>query len=603
MPTIPFQAEPTVQPERAPTPYRHVEVPEAAFGGLTARAKELLGRNIEGAGNVGADIAIRFRQQQNETDTDAENVSYGNDRRNLLFGEGGFYTKKGKDAIDALPATEKAIEELRTSHRQNLKNPQAQRMFDVMSRRSTELDLRSMSLHAATENQNYRVGVAEASIKNAIDESTHYWNDPTRFARSLGEIAVQAENRARILGHTDPQQIQADVGHYTGHAWVERIKSAMGENPLLAKAMYEANKDQIHDIAEKVALEHQLKSAAMPEEAKLIARRIIKGPAQAPAEGGTVKTGGQGAAAAPGAPLAARDTKAQLANWIPSAEREAERVYPGNETFRDLVVQQVKGYVNTITTIQTALERQAHATVMNAAITPTAGGQKPLTPEELLSSPQVRQAWALLSPEAQRGFVSANGVLAQNAKEARGELVRSNPKLVNELGRRIYLPDGDPQKITSPTQLTEYRGEGLNHTDFEALRKEIAEANTPEGNTFLKQVNGFKQTARRMLLGASSGVMHPDYAEEAAVRFARDLDDKIKAERTRPGGDPQELFNPASKNYVLDINRVAAFMPSEAEIRAGKKKAPPPGPGPGGEAPKRLPGETPAAYLKRIGKD
>jgi hypothetical protein len=327
-----------------------------------------VGAKIEKAGDTTADIAIAFQRQQNETDVDAANVKYDNTRRQMLFGEGGFYTKKGKDAYDARVPTETAIEDLRNETRKALANPEQQRMFDIMSRRSTQMDLRSMSMHAAQENHAYRVGVSEASIKNAQDDAAAYWNDPHRFARALGDITVHAENRARMLGHTDPEQIKAEVGHYTSQAWVGRIKQAMGENPILAKALFEANKDQVTDAKDKIALEHELKVVAMPEEAKQLARRVIEGRA-APTEG-TVRVGGQGE---PGttqegaAPTTPRDTKAQLASWLPTAEREAERLYPGNQTFKDLVVAQVKGHVNTIAAMQDALSRQAHSTVMAAA--------------------------------------------------------------------------------------------------------------------------------------------------------------------------------------------------------------------------------------------
>jgi hypothetical protein len=221
-----------------------------------------------------------------------------------------------------------------------------------------------------------------------------------------------------------------------------------------------------------------------------------------------------------------------------------------------------------------------------------------MTVDELLATPDTRRAWALLSPEAQHGFVSGE---RRPRPEREGGARRARalePEARERPRRRMYLPEGDPQRISSPTQLTEYRGKGLNHTDYESLRKELAEANTPEGNPFLKQVNGVKQTARRMLLGSNRGILHPDAAEEAAHRFGEDLDRKL-AEARKAGRDPQELFNSSAKDYVLDLNRVGSFMPTEADIRAGRRPKPP---APAGGAAKRLPGETPQQYLDRIGK-
>ena len=118
--------------------------------------------------------------------------------------------------------------------------------------------------------------------------------------------------------------------------------------------------------------------------------------------------------------------------------------------------------------------------------------------------------------------------------------------------------------------LVQYYAHGLNYTDGERLKKEVIEANTPEGNPFLKQVNAVKSTATKMLTQSlrPTVIAHPDVADEASYRFGIWLDDQIKAERAKPNGDVQSLFRPGSPNYVLDPNRVAGFMPSESEIKA-----------------------------------
>ena len=187
----------------------------------------------------------------------------------------------------------------------------------------------------------------------------------------------------------------------------------------------------------------------------------------------------------------------------------------------------------------------------------------------------VQATIAKLSPQNMQGIQAQ---FERNARAANGEYTASDPKLVNDLTQRLYLPDGDPKKITNPGQLTEYMGKGLNYTDQQRLMKQITEANSPEGSPFLKQAAMVKDTGRKMLVGSLAAMnpvamAHPDIADEAAYRFSIDVDNKIAAMRAAKQ-DPHSLFVPGSKDYVLDPNRVASFMPTEGQIAARKAQAP-----------------------------
>lgn len=574
MPQIPFQDSPTVAPSGPPGVFQNSPASPSLLGGSQASALQNVGSSLLKLGDVQAENAIRLQRIKNETDVDNANTQYDSMRRDVLFGDNGFYTKHGKDAYDAMTPTAQTMEDMRQEVKSSLQSPEAQRMFDIYSRRSTEIDMRSMSMHAATEYKSYQVGTAEASIKNSQAEAYSYYNDPYRFSLALGNIKMQAENRARLLGRTDPEQIQADVSHYVGQTWVARIEGTMQHDPILADQMYRANADQIGDVAAKVQLEHNLKSAVLPVEAKNLADSIISG--RPNAEPNTTPAGGTGDVApttpqqAATSPVNPVDTRASLGQWVVTAAEEAEKLHPNDPVFRDMVLTQVKGYVNTIVAAQEGTARQVHS-ALTAIASGASGGPKPVTLDELFRVPQARQAWSMMDGSSQRGILA---ILDHNAREASGELSRGNQGLFNELQRRIYLGDGDPNRIASPTQITQFYangnwGAGLNFTQGERLRKELAEASTPEGNPFLKKVNEVKTSARKMLTGSLSSVAlgHPELAEEAAYRFGMDLDAKIKAARAK-GIDPQELFVPGSKDYVLDPARVSAFLPTEAQVKA-----------------------------------
>jgi hypothetical protein len=240
-----------------------------------------------------------------------------------------------------------------------------------------------------------------------------------------------------------------------------------------------------------------------------------------------------------------------------------------NRIPRPAVLAQVKGYVNTIVAAQEGVARQAHASLMVAAMGQQ-GGPKPMTLDDLLKTPGARDAWSLTDAPSQRGIL---GLLEHNAKEARGEFARSNPAVVQSLFNAIHLPEGDPKQIRSASQLAPYFAQGLNRSDYDWLRKEIDENRKPEGNLFLRDVRTAETTARRMLMGKANMLMQPDIGEEASHRFTIDLRQRIEKARAE-GKDPRALLTPGTPEYILKPEHVASFMPnSKATITAAAKSA------------------------------
>ncbi len=290
------------------------------------------------------------------------------------------------------------------------------------------------------------------------------------------------------------------------------------------------------------------------------------------------------------APLSAAQLDGKEADVISSAQAYAESRRPGDAVYRDQVVNDAHALWARDVQALRGRDYANFSQVLDASLKTGATSLSDLPLD-------VQQTASQLPPQYVEGM---NAQFDRNLRQANGEYTKSDPRLVNDLTRRIYLPDGDPQRIVNPGQLFDYMGKGLNYADQQRLAKEIQTANTPEGNPFMKQADGVKEYARKMLTTSMSSmaVQHPEMAEEAAYRFGADLDAKVKAMRAAHQ-DPQQLFTPGNPNYMLEPSRVLSFMPSEADVIAAGARATaaaPPAP-----VPKRLPGETPADYLKRTG--
>lgn len=255
MPQIPFDPLPTVAPAGAPGVFEHVDTNPEMFGASVAQATRNLGGATEGFASTIHEAAIKQMREYNETAVDQSNTTYESGARDIA---GNFRTLRGEDALNARPDTLAQIEQLRQQVRGNLASPEQQRMFDIMSRRSQRAYLDEVTSHALTEGKVWQGDVATGAIANKVNESATYWNDTPRFAQALGDIQVQAGKLAQLKG-IDPA---SDAGktlitHYTSEAWQARIRSVMATDPDTARALFDANADQL-DAAHRATLDAQI---------------------------------------------------------------------------------------------------------------------------------------------------------------------------------------------------------------------------------------------------------------------------------------------------------------------------------------------------------
>jgi len=295
------------------------------------------------------------------------------------------------------------------------------------------------------------------------------------------------------------------------------------------------------------------------------------------------------------APTSSRDTRAQLTNWIPQAEKMADALHPNDPVFRDLVVSQVKGYVNTIVLAQEGAQRQAHGVLLKGA-SGVEGGAKPISLDELLTNDERKNAWQITDPSSQRGILA---LLDHNARAALGVPMRVDGKVVEDLVRRIGLPNDDPNKIRNEAQLTPYLNHGLDKSHLEWLEKRVTDLRTPEGqrlssvrDSFFKAVKGQFDKSTMVKLDEKGG--------EDFLKFQQYVTAQENAARNA-GKDPYEIYNTASPDYVgKKIPIFQRTMEQQLRDMADSLKRNQPAPLPPEQ--QRRAGETPDQYLARMGQ-
>ena len=490
-------------------------------------------------GHEFSQLAVKLQTMMDETEADAANTAYDNQRREVLFGQTGFYNQKGRNALDAMQPTTDAIEKLRTQNRSGLTTPEQKRMYDYMSRRSTQSDLRSMSLHAVQEGNRYALNTNNAALVNEVNNSGAYRNDSERFGESLGKIAVLVEQGARLRGETDQESIRVGITHWQSDAWIARIKGVAESDPVAAQQILKENAESI-SLPQRIVLESQLKREVMPVQAKRIVDAILPD---------TVR---------------AKDTWALYGDLRKQVEEQAGKLYQNDPVFKDLADRELKAKLGNMALAQKAVQNQALQSGLAVVHGLTPDGKpvpKPLSLSQAMADPRFRGAYDVLDTDGQaaleRGIdMNLNRVEAQERRaeaaerrrERRERMPVDNARMV-ELARRIDLPWGTPGKIYDVSEIIQ-KDYGVT-VDEPGLRflSALLKENQDRGADSMKAVrNGalasFKPQFTKDMMG-----MPDQFGAERFNTFhqwAIDQEEKLK----REGKDPRQIYNADSPDYI-----------------------------------------------------
>lgn len=542
MPTIPFAPLPDVASTGAPGVFQRADAEPGMFGGFSAQGMQRVGQALEQGADAASQNAIRFQSLKNETMAKDADRQLMNTLDGLAYNpQSGYFTKLGRDAVEGYDGAAQQANEAFQAARDALPNDEAKRMFDNSAMRNLSYTLGAMSRHAAQQNKLWQVDAADGRIATYQQTAANYANDGQRFKQALATIRSEVVSKGELLGWS-PEQVSAEATAQESKARVGRIQRMLVTDPMAAETLYREDAPYIEPAARPV-LERELRAGIYPVEAKRIAD-------------GIVKAGGS-----------AIDVRANLVGWQREAEEQADKTHPNDPVFRDLVVQQVKGYVNTISIAQEAVQRQAGQRLMAAAM--GSGGQKPLTVDELLASPDARQAWTIADPQAQRGILA---LLDHNAREAQGIPVRTDPHLFEGLFQRVHLPDGDPNKISRPEQIAPYFANGLSRTDYDWLKREIDQNQTPDGQRLSTTRESFLSGMKPQFDKSTIMSVDPKGAEQFYKFKTFVLDAERKAREA--GKDPFALYNPNSPEYLgKSIGQFQRSLEEQLRDRAEALKA------------------------------
>lgn len=239
-----------------PTEGMRIDASPLLAAGRVGAGVQDIGAAIGQGADVLAQHAIRFQGMQNETaakDADVKGM--------VAIGklENDYYSKEGKNALDAYPAFQKGVQDLRSQMMANMPNAAAARMFDQVFARRVGYSVTAGSRYAAQQSKVYMTQTSEARVQASIDDATRHYNDPAWFQRSVGIVEDEARQQGEMMGWS-PEVTAQHAATYRSEAWKARLMQVTDDNPQAALKMFEANSDQM-DAQAQLQVEHGIRTA------------------------------------------------------------------------------------------------------------------------------------------------------------------------------------------------------------------------------------------------------------------------------------------------------------------------------------------------------
>ncbi|MFM0151450.1 lytic transglycosylase domain-containing protein [Paraburkholderia sediminicola] len=238
------------------------------------------------------------------------------------------------------------------------------------------------------------------------------------------------------------------------------------------------------------------------------------------------------------------DPRAHLADWQSQVSTLADNLYPNDPTFRDAVVGNLFNETNKIVAGQNGQQMAARDSLVSAAIG-SQGSAKPTTLTDLLSTPDLKNAWANLRPEQQVGVMD---LIDHNAKN-------NDPPLNDQSLATYYQLKGEAandQTKFANEDLSQYFGQLPHHLTLDLVNLQAAsDGRAQRDQTKAMNLEHAMAVARVPLQAAGVHIPtakdSPDKAQDYNTftgRLSQSLDDFYNANKRAPNdGELRDMTN------------------------------------------------------------
>lgn len=245
--------------------------------------------------------------------------------------------------------------------------------------------------------------------------------------------------------------------------------------------------------------------------------------------------------------------RTNYATILDNARTQADSQHPDDPLFAQQAVARVDQQMSAVIRQQELSYKADNDLVYQAVNGDLAKGTRPVSIDQMrATSPDVAAAWDRMqyqSPQAAHEI--ATRIITENAKNNGGDAHTYGAGYYNVFNA-IHAPDGDPNKISDPTQLYKMVGApgGLTMAGLEKARGEIAGKNTPDAEAESSMRAQFFRNAHGQITGSNEklGITDPK-GEDIYARFMANAYQTIDAAKAS-GKSPAQIFDPSSPDYV-----------------------------------------------------
>lgn len=243
MAQVPYSPVPQVAPSSQALPSPSADVPAAAFGGDVAQAIGGLGKAMESSANELFGRAVALQNLNNETEASEAESTFMIEAGKL---HADFNALQGKARVDAFPAHQQALEQLRGKIGDGLGNEMSRKLYTTRSRATLGRTLFNAAGAAATANKQWTTGVVQSSLDLAVKTIEDNPKDEGLFQQQLGKIKKAALDLSAQMGFGEgsPQEVEA-VTKAISKAWSQRLVGLSRTSPFEAQKLLEANKTKM----------------------------------------------------------------------------------------------------------------------------------------------------------------------------------------------------------------------------------------------------------------------------------------------------------------------------------------------------------------------
>lgn len=196
----------------------------------------------QGVSDVGTALT-RVRELEDVARAKEADNAYANELREAMYGEGGFMTLQGRNAVDQRKAFEERAEEIRKRNANGL-TPGAARAYQTASQARIQSVYQQSIVHTANERKTWFAEASTARVETFMNDALANFNKPDLVTKNIGAGIMEIREQGQMQGWDADTLRRREQEFVSGIHKNVTLRMAQ-DDPLAADAYMKARANQI----------------------------------------------------------------------------------------------------------------------------------------------------------------------------------------------------------------------------------------------------------------------------------------------------------------------------------------------------------------------